>query len=158
MSESGRVEDHYATPDIVARLLTALRQVQGEDVPVTPHTLAPLDHFHRGGLAATRKLAALLDPRPGEPPCCMGRRCGRTEPDPCSGLCDADILRASQLQHSVQHVGRDGHLARLSPVRLRTEPIPNDALPARDIGLHKSAPAVSRRPLPAYATALGNAS
>src|SRR4051812_39031674 len=31
----------------------------------------------------------------------MGRRCGRTEPDPCSGLCDADVLRASQLLHSV---------------------------------------------------------
>jgi SAM-dependent methyltransferase len=66
MSESGRVRDHYGAPDIVARLLAALRQVQGEDVPVTPDTLAPLDHFHRGGLAATRKLAALLDPRPGE--------------------------------------------------------------------------------------------
>src|SRR6058998_3662161 len=37
-------------------------------------------------------------------PCCMDRGCGRTEPDPCSGSCDADVLRASQLQHSVQHV------------------------------------------------------
>src|SRR3954469_24445454 len=37
-------------------------------------------------------------------PCCMDRRYGRTEPDPCSGLCDGDVLRASQLQHSVQHV------------------------------------------------------
>src|SRR3954462_1299501 len=42
---------------------------------------------------------------------------GGTKPDPCSGLCDADVFRASQLQHSVQHVGRDGHLARLSPIR-----------------------------------------
>src|SRR3954453_16865319 len=90
-------------------------------------------------------------------PCCMDRRGGRTEPDPCSGLCDADVLRASQLQHSVQHVGRDGHLARLSPVRLRPQPIADDTLPARDIGLHQSAPAVSRRPLPAHAAALGNA-
>src|SRR5829696_2528997 len=40
----------------------------------------------------------------------MDRRCGRTEPDPCSGSCDADVLRASQLQHSVQHVGGDGHV------------------------------------------------
>src|SRR3954467_10326689 len=53
----------------------------------------------------------------------MGRGCGRTEPDPCSGSCDADVLRASQLQHSVQHVARDGHLARPSPVRLRTQPV-----------------------------------
>jgi hypothetical protein len=64
------------------------------------------------------------------PPCCMDRGCGRTEPDPCSGLCDADVLRAPQLQHSVQNVGRDGHLARLSPVRLRTEPLADDAFPS----------------------------
>src|SRR3954452_16267815 len=43
-------------------------------------------------------------------PCCMDWGCGRTEPDPCSGSCDADILWASQVQHSVQHVGRDGHV------------------------------------------------
>src|SRR3954452_25589950 len=43
-------------------------------------------------------------------PCCTDRRCGRTEPDPCSGLCDADVFWASQLQHPVQHVGRDGHV------------------------------------------------
>src|SRR4051794_15798066 len=84
-------------------------------------------------------------------PCCTDRRCGRTEPDPCSGLCDADVLRASQLQHSVQHVGRDGHLARLSPVRLRTEPITDDALPARDIALHQGTRVVPRGPLPAHA-------
>lgn len=66
MSGSGQVQTHYASLDIVGRLLTALREVKGEDVRVTPDTLAPLDHFHRGGLAATRKLAALLDPRPGE--------------------------------------------------------------------------------------------
>jgi Resolvase, N terminal domain len=51
-------------------------------------------------------------------PCCMDRGCGRTEPYPCSGLCDADILRASKLQHSVQHVGGDRHLGRLSSVGL----------------------------------------
>ena len=53
-------------------------------------------------------------PEGGVHRCCMDRRCGRTEPDPCSGLCDADVLRASQLQHSVQHVGRDGHLDRVA--------------------------------------------
>jgi len=54
-----------------------------------------------------------------EAPGCIDRGCGRTEPDPYSGSCDADVLRASEVQHSVQHVGRDGHLAHLSPVRLR---------------------------------------
>src|SRR5215217_7673146 len=75
-------------------------------------------------------------------PYCMDRRCGRTEPEPCSGSCDADVLRASQLQHSVQHVGSDRHLARLSPIRLRTEPITDDALPSRDVSLHQGAPVV----------------
>src|SRR5215212_1929133 len=42
--------------------------------------------------------------------CCMDRRCGRIEPDRCSGSCDADVLRASQLQHSVQHVGGGRYL------------------------------------------------
>src|SRR3954449_114007 len=70
-------------------------------------------------------------PEGGVHRCCTDRRCGRTEPDPCSGSCEADVLRASQLQHSVQHIGRDRHLARLSPVRLRPQPIADDTLPAR---------------------------
>src|SRR4051812_34683803 len=84
----------------------------------------------------------LSDLRVSRTPWCMGRGYRRTEPDRCSGLCDADVLRASPLQHSVQHVGRDGHLARLSPVRLRTQPIADDALPARDIALHESTPVI----------------
>src|SRR4051794_38416586 len=36
-------------------------------------------------------------------------RCGRTEPDPCSGSYDADVFRASEVQHPVQHLGGDGH-------------------------------------------------
>src|SRR5215212_8489780 len=91
-------------------------------------------------------------------PCCMDQGCGHTEPNPCSGSCDADILGASEVQHSVQHVGRDRHLARLTLVCLEAQPIANDALPARDIALPKSAPAVSRRSLPAHATALGDTS
>src|SRR5215213_1132173 len=57
------------------------------------------------------------------------------------------------------NAGRSGrphhHLARLSPVRLRTQPLSDDALPARNIALHESAPAVPRRPLPAHAAVLG---
>src|SRR4051812_23065249 len=92
------------------------------------------------------------------PPCCMDRGCGRTEPDPCSGLCDADILWASEVQHSVQHVDGDCHLGRLTLVRLEAQPVTDDALPARDIRLHQSAPVILGHPLPAHAPALGNAS
>src|SRR5215213_3768476 len=60
------------------------------------------------------------------------------------------------------NAGRSGrphhHLGRLSPVRLRTEPLTDDALPARDIALHQGAPVVPRRPLPAHAAALGDTS
>src|SRR4051794_4531066 len=60
------------------------------------------------------------------------------------------------------NAGRSGrphyHLGRLSPVRLRPQPIADDTLPARDIALHESAPAVPRRPLPAHAAALGDTS
>ena len=52
------------------------------------------------------------------PLCCMGRRCGRIDPYPSSGSCDADVVRASEVQHSVQHLGGDGHLGRLPPVGL----------------------------------------
>ena len=63
---SGRVEDHYANPDIVPRILAALRQVNGADAPVTPDALAPLDHFHGRGVLATREMVALLQPQAGE--------------------------------------------------------------------------------------------
>src|SRR4051812_33874030 len=61
-------------------------------------------------------------------------------------------------QHPVQNIGGDGYLGRLSPLRLRAQPAANDAFPARDIGLPQSTPAVSRRPLPAHAAALGDTS
>src|SRR4051794_13600631 len=44
--------------------------------------------------------------------------CGRTDPDPCSGLCDADVLRAPQLQHSVQHAEKMAAV-----VALRQDPL-----------------------------------
>src|SRR3954452_22754812 len=91
-----------------------------------------------------------------EPPCCTDRGCRRTEPYPCSGLCDADVLRASQPQHSVQHADSDGYLACLSPVRLEAQSVTDDALPSRDVSLHQSAPVVARGFLPSHAAVLGN--
>src|SRR4051794_38398936 len=75
-------------------------------------------------------------------PCCMGRRCTRTELYPCCGLCGADVLRAPEVQHAVQNIAGDGYLGRLSPIRLRAQPATNDAFPARDIGFHESAPVI----------------
>jgi ubiquinone/menaquinone biosynthesis C-methylase UbiE len=58
----GSVAEHYASIGITARILTALRAVNGPDAPITPDTLAPIDHFHGKGVVATEELAALLQP------------------------------------------------------------------------------------------------
>ena len=63
MTRKGAVEEHYASMGIIARVLTALRNVNGPDVPITPDTLAPIDHFHGKGVVATEELAALLQPK-----------------------------------------------------------------------------------------------
>lgn len=65
-ASEGRVEDHYASDGIAARILTALRAAHGDTVVVTPAALAPLDHFHGRGLRATQEMATLLAPRAGE--------------------------------------------------------------------------------------------
>ena len=63
MTDAGRVEKHYASEDITARVLAALRNVMGPDVPITPDTLAPIDHFHGKGVIATEELTSLLQPK-----------------------------------------------------------------------------------------------
>jgi hypothetical protein len=64
--------------------------------------------------------------------CCTDQRCGRAEPNPYVGLCDANIGRASEIEHAIQHVSCDGHFGHLPPVRLRSQPVTNDAFPSRD--------------------------
>jgi SAM-dependent methyltransferase len=46
LDDLGPVREHYASEGVVARVLTALRKVNGAEVPITPDTLAPIDHFH----------------------------------------------------------------------------------------------------------------
>ncbi len=53
------------------------------------------------------------------PPCCMARGCGRTAPYPDLGSCEADVLRASELEYAVQHGNGDGHLGCLTAIGLR---------------------------------------
>jgi SAM-dependent methyltransferase len=64
------VQNHYSGEDtgisIAARILAALRSVNGNGAAVTPEALEPLDHFNARGVEATRELAALLDPEIGE--------------------------------------------------------------------------------------------
>ena len=64
------VQEHYSGEDtgsgMAARILAALRSVNGSDAAVTPEALAPLDHFNARGVAATQELVALLEPQAGE--------------------------------------------------------------------------------------------
>src|SRR5208282_411013 len=43
------------------------------------------------------------------PAWCMDQRCVRNDPNPCLGSDDADIARASQLQHAVEDMDRHVH-------------------------------------------------
>jgi ubiquinone/menaquinone biosynthesis C-methylase UbiE len=64
VTDDGQVTQHYAGEGITARILAALRSVNGPEVPITPDTLAPIDHFHGKGVLATQELAAELQPKP----------------------------------------------------------------------------------------------
>jgi SAM-dependent methyltransferase len=55
-----KIADHYSGADIAGRVLAAAGPSP------TPEKLAAIDHFHGGGLAATRDLVAMLEPRSGE--------------------------------------------------------------------------------------------
>jgi ubiquinone/menaquinone biosynthesis C-methylase UbiE len=63
LTDGDKVEKHYASEGITARVLAALRNVNGPDVPITPDTLAPIDHFHGKGVVATEELAEVLQPK-----------------------------------------------------------------------------------------------
>jgi sarcosine/dimethylglycine N-methyltransferase len=58
-------EAHWGRDDLRRALLDALAAVGVPPGPATVEALAPLDQFHGGGLAATRRLAALAGFAPG---------------------------------------------------------------------------------------------
>jgi hypothetical protein len=45
---------------MIARTLAPLRAASGLDVPITPDTLAPIDHFRGEGVLAIEEPAAVL--------------------------------------------------------------------------------------------------
>src|SRR3954469_20458534 len=81
---------------------------------------------------------------------CMDQGCGRNDPDPVLGSCDADGLRASQPQHAVQDLDRHVHLSRPTLIRTRAQPVPDHALEPADGGLGPGASIVARGLLPAH--------
>src|SRR5437868_2785788 len=70
--------------------------------------------------------------------------------------CDADVARASQLQHTVQDADSNCDFGRLTLVGLRAQRVTDDPFPAANIGFHQGTPVVPRRFLPTHAAMFGN--
>jgi len=61
------LDTHYSARDIEARILAGLRKAGLDpDRRLTPQDLGALDHFHTGGLGATRELLDMAQIRAGE--------------------------------------------------------------------------------------------
>lgn len=61
------VEAHYSASDIEAKILAGIRAAGlNPDQPLTPEDLGALDHFHTGGIRATRELIELAQIRTGD--------------------------------------------------------------------------------------------
>src|SRR5215218_8178901 len=77
-------------------------------------------------------------------------------PQPRSGSGDADIVRASQLQHAVEHVDCHVHLSCPTLLRVRAQLIPDHALEPADRGLGPGSFRVPGGFLPSHAALLGD--
>src|SRR5215218_4082145 len=53
-------------------------------------------------------------------------------PQPRPGLGDTDVGRASQVLHTIEHVGGDVHLGRPTLIRMRAYPVADHLFPSRD--------------------------
>src|SRR3954463_1170230 len=65
-----------------------------------------------------------------------------------SGSGEADIARASQVQHTIEDVGGAVHLGRPTLIRMRAQSIADHLLPSADGGLGPGAFRVAGRRLP----------
>src|SRR3954471_8204008 len=77
-------------------------------------------------------------------------------PLPRSGSCDADGLRASQLQHAVQRMDGNLHLGRPTLVRAGAQPVTDHLFEPAHGGLDPGANVVSGGLLPSHAAHLGD--
>src|SRR5215203_6508887 len=68
-----------------------------------------------------------------------------------SGSGDADVIRASQVQHAVEHVDRHVHLGRPTLIRMRAQPVADHSFPSRYGALGPGAFRGPGRPLPGHA-------
>src|SRR3954471_19078347 len=73
-----------------------------------------------------------------------------------SGYGEADIARASQVQHTIEDVGGDVHLGRPTLIRMRAQPVADHLLPSADGGLGPGSFRVPGRRLPGHPAPLGD--
>lgn len=66
MSHAAAIADHWGTGDIYGLIVAALREAGKPLEALTLADLAPVDHFHARGLAATVDLADRLPVRTGD--------------------------------------------------------------------------------------------
>ena len=84
----------------------------------------------------------------------IGERAQRPQPQP--GLGDADVFRASQLQHAVEDMDRHVHLTCPTLIRARAQPVPDHPFPPPDSCLGPGPVRIPGRFLPGHAAPLGN--
>lgn len=65
MTDAKAISDHWATGDVYARIMEAMKAASLSPDTVTVEQLAPVDHFHARGLPATVELADVLPIRAG---------------------------------------------------------------------------------------------
>lgn len=66
MADKGLISDHWGTGDVLTRILDGMKAAGIDPDTVTVEQLAPVDHFHARGLAATKDLGDVLPVRAGD--------------------------------------------------------------------------------------------
>src|ERR1700730_4719025 len=115
--------------------------IRNEGAPADAYSLACPQPDRRAGAPA--------------PLCCTDQQPGAVSP-PQRYLGEANVHRPPKLEHAVQRGDSNGHLGHLPASGPRAQRVTDHSLVAADIGLHQGTPIVTRCPLPARATALGD--
>src|SRR3954454_1885341 len=75
---------------------------------------------------------------------------GQGSPSPRRWSGDADGVRASKVEHSVEDLGGDGDLGGSGLVAVETQPVTDDPLPARELALNAGSFVIAAVALPGY--------
>src|SRR3954468_17125811 len=82
--------------------------------------------------------------------CCMEEEEASEPPVPHCWSGDADGVRASKVEHSVEDLGGDGDLGGAGLVAVETQPVTDDLLPTRELALNAGSFVVAAVALPGH--------